>query len=231
MNQPYFRHIEQAAAAISNAAIRNALTSTIELHRKLDDVTRASVASIRDDKDFTPAGKTKKARDVIGSRAWEVIRAKKLARRLAENIEERRSALKLPEIESTDSAGAILRMQVRSGPLAGKTNQELRASASTMPPLYLQTILEAPALVGADAQTVDMVRSAAIELAHPGMTATLDAERDAVNLLANATEVMAKTFGELGELPNNIALEGFLNERVVDQRHIDAEVERIINES
>lgn len=230
MNQPYFRHIEQAAAAISNAAIRSALTSTIELHRKLDDVTRSSVANIRDDKDLSPGGKTKKARDVIGSRAWEVIKAKMLARRLAENIEEKRAALKLPEIDKTDAAGAILRNRVRDQ-LTGKTNQELRGLIPTMSPLYLQTILEAPELIAADAQTADVARSAAIELAHPGMTAKLEAERDAANLLANATEAAANTFGELGELPNKTALEGFLNERVADQRHIAADVERIINES
>ncbi|MCK1322922.1 hypothetical protein IVA94_18865 [Bradyrhizobium sp. 156] len=230
MNQPYFRHMEQAAAGISNAAIRSALTSTIELHRTLDDVTRSSVANIRDDKDFTQAGKTKKARDVIGSRAWEVIKAKMLARRLAEHVEEKRAALKLPEIDKTDAAGAILRNRVRDQ-LAGKSNQELRGLIPTMSSLYLQTILEAPELIGADAQTAEVARSAAIELSHPGMTATLQAERDAANLLANATAAMANTFGELGELPNKTALEGFLNERVVDQRHIAADVERQITEA
>ncbi|MCK1563635.1 hypothetical protein IVB08_06535 [Bradyrhizobium sp. 173] len=230
MNQPYFRHMEQAAAGISNAAIRSALTSTIELHRTLDDVTRSSVANIRDDKDFTQAGKTKKARDVIGSRAWEVIKAKMLARRLAEHVEEKRAALKLPEIDKTDAAGAILRNRVRDQ-LAGKSNQELRGLIPTMSSLYLQTILEAPELIGADAQTAEVARSAAIELSHPGMTATLQAERDAANLLANATAAMANTFGELGKLPNKTALEGFLNERVVDQRHIAADVERQITEA
>lgn len=229
MNQPYFRHIEQAAAAISNTAIRNALTSTIELHRTLEDVTRASVANIRSDKDLSPAGATKKARDVIGSRAWEVIRAKKRARRLAEKIEERRAALKLPEIDKADAAGAILRNRVRDQ-LAGKTNQELRALIPNMSSLYLQTILEAPELISVDAQTADVARSAAIELAHPGMTAALDAERDAVNLLVNATEAVAQTFGELGELPNKTAIENFLNERVVDQRHIDRDVEELITQ-
>ncbi|MCP3409222.1 hypothetical protein [Bradyrhizobium sp. CCGB01] len=230
MSQPYFRHSERVAAAISNAAIRNALTGTIELHCTLDDVTRASVANIRDDKDLSPAGKTKKAREVIGSRAWEVIKAEMLARRLAERIEEKRAALKLPEIDKTDAAGAILRNRVRDQ-IAGKTQQELRALIPTMSPLFLTTILEAPELIGADAQTVDVARTHAIELAHPGMTATLEAEREAVSLLANATAVMTKAYGELGELPNNTALKLFLDERVVDQRHIAAEVERLITEA
>lgn len=230
MNTPYYLHMEQAAAGISNAALRNALTGVVGLHRTLDDVTRSSVANIRDDKDFTQAGKTKKARDVIGSRAWEVIKAKMLARRLAEHVEEKRAALKLPEIDKTDAAGAILRNRVRDQ-LAGKSNQELRGLIPTMSSLYLQTILEAPELIGADAQTAEVARSAAIELSHPGMTATLQAERDAANLLANATAAMANTFGELGELPNKTALEGFLNERVTDQRHIAADVERQITEA
>ncbi|UFW82848.1 hypothetical protein BjapCC829_22935 [Bradyrhizobium barranii] len=231
MNQPYYRHMDQAAATISNAAIRKALVGAIELHRTLDDVTKASVANIRDDKDLSPSGKTRKVRDVIGSRAWEVIKAQKIARRLAERIEEKRAELKLPEIEPTDSAGAILRMQVRSGQLAGKTNQELRALIPTMSPLYLQTILEAPQLIGADAHTVDVARTHAIELAYPGMTAKLESDRDAVNLLVNATAAVVNTFGELGELPNKTAIEGFLNERLADQRHIDADVERQITES
>ncbi len=231
MNQPYYRHMEQVAAAISNAAIRNALTGAIELHRTLEDVTKMSVSAVRESADLSPTGKTRKVRDVIGSRAWEVIKTKMLARRLAERIEKKRAELKLPEIEPTDSAGAILRMQVRSGQLAGKTNQELRALIPTMSPLFLTTILEAPELIGADAQTVDVARTQAIELAHPGMTAKLEAERDAVNLLANATAAMANTYGELGELPNKTALELFLNERVVDQRHIAADVERQITEA
>ncbi|WP_375762623.1 hypothetical protein ACE10W_16695 [Bradyrhizobium sp. B025] len=227
MNQPYYRHMEQAAAAISSAPVRNALIGVIALQRTLDDVTRSSVANVRNDKDLSPAGKTKKVRDVIGPRAWEVIKAKMLARRLAEHIEEKRAALKLPEIDKADAAGAILRNRVRDQ-LAGKTNQELRGLIPAMSPLFLTTILEAPELIGADAQTVDIARNAASELAHPGMTATLDAERDAVNLLVNATKAVAKTYGELGELPNDTALEGFLNERVADQRHIAAEVERIV---
>lgn len=121
---PYFRHIEQATAAISNAAIRKALTSTIELHRTLQDVTKASVSNVRADANLSPAGVTKKAREVIGSRAWEVIKARMAARRLAERIEEKRAAIQLPEIDRTDAAGAALRSQVRAR-LAGKTNQEL----------------------------------------------------------------------------------------------------------
>ncbi|MET4208940.1 hypothetical protein [Bradyrhizobium sp. LA2.1] len=230
MNQPYYRHMEQAAATISNAAIRKALVGAIELHRTLDDVTKASVVAVRESADLSPAGKTKKARDVIGSRAWEVIKANMVARRLAERIEEKRAAVQLPEIDKTDAAGAILRNRVRDQ-LAGKTPQELRALIPTMSPLFLTTILEAPELIGADAQTVDVARTHAIELAHPGMTATLDAERDAVNLLVNATVAMANTFGELGELPNKTALKLFLDERVVDRRHIAAEVERLITEA
>ncbi|OSJ33254.1 hypothetical protein BSZ19_16585 [Bradyrhizobium japonicum] len=230
MNRPYYHHMEQIAAAISNAAIRNALVSTIELHRTLEDVTKTSVSAVRESADLSPAGKTKKAREVIGSRAWEVIEAKMLARRLAERIEEKRAAVQLPAIDKTDAAGAILRNRVRDQ-LAGKTPQELRALIPTMSPLFLQTILEAPELIGADAQTVDVARTQAIELAHPGMTAKLEADRDAVNLLANATAAMANTYGELGELPNKTALELFLNERVVDQRHIAAEVERLITEA
>ncbi|WP_234678910.1 hypothetical protein [Bradyrhizobium monzae] len=204
--------------------------STIELHRTLDDVTRASVAAVRDNKDLSPAGKTKQSRDIIGSRAWEVIKIKMIARRLAECIEEKRAAMKLPEIEPTDSAGAALRSQARAR-LAGKSNQELRGLIQTMSPLFLTTILEAPELVGADAQTVNVARTHAIELAHPGMTAALEAERDAATLLVNVTNAMAQTYGELGELPNNIALDGFLNERVQDQRHLAADVERLINQS
>lgn len=230
MNQPYFRHIEQAAAAISNATIRAALTGTIKLHRALEEVTRPSVANVRESADLSPAGKTKKARDVIGSRAWEVIKANMLARRLAERIEEKRRSVKLPEIDRTDAAGAILRNRVRDH-LVGKTNQELRGLIPTMSPLFLQTILESPELVAADAHTVDVARSHAIELAHPGMTAMLEAERDGVSLLANATAAMVNTYGDLGELPNKTSIELFLNERVVDQRHIAADVERQITEA
>ncbi|MET3964913.1 hypothetical protein [Bradyrhizobium sp. S3.9.1] len=40
-----------------------------------------------------------------------------------------------------------------------------------------------------------------------------------------------RSYAELGELPNETALGLFLAERVVDQRHIAAEVERLITEA
>ncbi len=75
------------------------------------------------------------------------------------------------------------------------------ADPDTCRRLYLQTLLEAPELVGADGETVEAARGRAIELVHPGATAALDAERDAVRLLTNATAVeLKKAACDLAEL-------------------------------
>ncbi|MGJ4996205.1 hypothetical protein ACQR0Z_17385 [Bradyrhizobium sp. HKCCYLS3077] len=226
----YLDFMETKAASLPNVAVRGALTNVLTLHRELMSTVAADVSKIRGNGDLSPAGKVKEARSRLTKDAWKVIKANMAARRLAERIEEKRAAVQLPAIDKSDAAGAVLRGQVRER-LAGKTNQELRGIIPTLSTLYLQTILEAPELLDADAETVEAARVQAVELVHPGMTAQLDAERDAVRLLASATAQMAKVFGELGDLPNAKALDVFLNETVQDQRHLAAAVEREITES
>ncbi|MCK1711522.1 MULTISPECIES: hypothetical protein [unclassified Bradyrhizobium] len=111
----------------------------------------------------------------------------------------------MPAIDKTDAAGAGLRSQVRDR-LAGKSAQELRALIPSMSLLFLQSILEAPELVGIDPATTEAVRNHAIDLVHPGALAELNAERDRVRLLANATAALAEAARDLAELPNAAAL-------------------------
>ncbi|WP_426615744.1 hypothetical protein [Bradyrhizobium sp. McL0616] len=145
--------------------------------------------------------------------------------RLAVRIDEKPAKVQLPAVDRTDAAGAALRSQVRDR-LNGNSAQELRALATDMSLLFAMAILEAPELVGADRDTVDAVRCRAIDLVHPGKLAELDAERDAVRLLASATTAVSDAALDLAEMPNAHALAEFLSEMVPDQRAIEADIER-----
>lgn len=221
MHPRYFDFLESQIASVSDVSVRGALTRVAKLHRNILETT----ANVRSNKDLSAQGRTKEARASLGKHAADLIRANATAQRLAARIEEKRAKIQLPAIDKTDAAGAALRSQVRDR-LNGKSAQELRALAPTMSPLYTQAILEAPELVGADRDTVDAVRTRAIDLIHPGRTAELDAARDAVRLLASATAEISNAARDLAELPNASALVEFLNQAVPDQRHIEAEIER-----
>ena len=192
----YFDFLESQAASISDVAVRGAITRVVKLHRDILETT----AKVRSNSDLSAQGRTKEARAVLGKQAWELIRANATVQRLDARINEKRAKIQLPAIDKTDAAGAVLRGQVRDR--LPKSSKELRALIPTMSALYLQTLLEAPELVGADAETVEAARGRAIELVQPGATAALDAERDAVRLLTGATAELGKAACELAELPN-----------------------------
>jgi hypothetical protein len=82
--------------------------------------------------------------------------------------------------------------------------------------MYLQTLLEAPELVGADRETAEAARTRAINIVHPGKLDELERERAAVQLLTNATAGAADAMRDLAELPNAHALNDFLNQSVPD---------------
>lgn len=220
MNERYYSLLKDQAAVIPNATVRTTFDRLIELHRDIDLIT----VSVRGDTDLSAQGRTKKARDEMKKNAWKMIRAKAFASRLNERIEEKRAKIELPPIDKTDAAGAVLRSQVRDR--MPKSPKELKASVSTMSLLYLQTLLEAPELVGADRETVEAARTRAIDIVHPGALEELERERAAVLLLNNATAATAEAMRDFAELPNAHALDDFLNQSVPDQRHIQADVER-----
>ncbi|WP_354234420.1 hypothetical protein [Bradyrhizobium sp. I1.8.5] len=184
----------------------------------------ATTAAVRGDKDLSAQGTTKKARDEMKKNAWKMLRAKAFASRLNDRIDEKRAKIELPPVDKTDAASAVLRSQVRDRlPTSAK---ELKAMVPTMSLLYLQTLLEAPELVGADRETAEAARTRAINIVHPGKLDELERERAAVQLLTNATAAAADAMRDLAELPNAHALNDFLNQAVPDQRHIQADVER-----
>lgn len=149
-----------------------------------------------------------------------MIRAKAFASRLNERIDEKRAKLELPAIDKTDAASAVLRSQVRDR--LPKSAKELKALVPTMSLLYLQTLLEAPELVGADREIAEDARTRAInrQARRVGARARRSAALDQRN--GGAADAMR----DLAELPNAHALNDFLNSTVPDQRHIQADVER-----
>ncbi|MGY3358811.1 hypothetical protein ACVWZK_005474 [Bradyrhizobium sp. GM0.4] len=220
MNERYFATIETQAAGVSDVAVRGALSRLSKLHRDI----LATMTSVRGNANLSAQGKAKEARDELKKKAHELIRANASVQRLSARIDEKRAKIQLPSIDKTDAAGAVLRSQVRDR--LPKSPKELRATISTMSLLYLQAILEAPELVGADRETIEAARGRAIDLVYPGKSAELDGERDAVRLLANATSAMSDAARELAELPNAHALGEFLAQIIPDQRAIEADVAR-----
>lgn len=217
----YQDYMESQIAGVSDVAVRGALTRVLKLHRDFLE----TAANVRGNTDLSAQGRTKEGRSFLGKRAHELIRANVTAQRLAARIGEKRAKIQLPAIDKTDAVGAALRSEVRKK-LDGKSAQELRALAPTMSALFAQAILEAPELVGADRDTVEAVRARAVDIVQPGRSAELDAERDAVRLLAGATAELSNAARDLAELPNASALSEFLNQAVPDTRHIEAEIER-----
>lgn len=221
MHPRYFDFLDGQIAGVSDVAVRGAMTRISKLHRDILTTT----ANVRGNKDLSAQGRTKEARSFLGKHAAELVRANAMVQRLTARIDEKRSGFQLPAIDKTDAAGAVLRSQVRDR-LAGKSTKEIRALVPTMSLLYLQAILEAPELVDVDRETIDAARSHAIDIVHPGKLTELNAERDAVRLLASATTALSEAARDLAELPNNYALTDFLNQTVPDQRAIAADVER-----
>lgn len=219
----YFDHMNSTIAAMPDGVTKAALDSVVKIHGDIE----ATKANVRGNADLSAQGKRKEAQAFMSKRAHEVIRAKTTAHRLATHLDEKRAKIKLPEIDRTDAVGAALRSQVRDR-LASKSEAELRALVPSMSLLFAQAILEAPELIGIDPVTTSAVRDHAIELVHPGKLAELNAERDAVRLLAHATAVAVDAARDLAELPNAHALDDFLNATVPDQRHIEAEIERSV---
>lgn len=221
MHPRYFDFLEGQIASVSDVAVRGAMTRVAKLHRDILE----TATNVRGNRDLSPQGRTKEARSFLGMRAPDLIRANALVQRLAARIDEKRAKVQLPAVDKTDAAGAALRSQVRDR-LNGKSAQELHALAPTMSLLYAMAILEAPELVGADRETIEAARGRAIDMVHPGKLAELDAERDAVRLLASATTALSDAARDLAELPNSHALNDLLSQAVPDRRAIDAEVER-----
>lgn len=221
MNDRYFSFLEGQAANITDAAVRGAISHVVKLHRHI----LATTTYVRGNTDLSAKGRAKEGRTVLGKHAWELIRANAMAQRLGARVDEKRAKIQLPVIDKMDAAGAVLRSQVRDR-LTGKSAAEIRSLIPSMTLLQVCAVLEAPELIGADRDIVGAVHSRAMDILHPGTSAALDAERDAVRLLTNATAELSKAACDLAELPNSHALNDFLNQTVPDTRHIEADVER-----
>ncbi|MCK1619560.1 hypothetical protein IVA96_23885 [Bradyrhizobium sp. 159] len=221
MNDRYFDHLTNSTADIGDIHVRAAAARITNVHRAI----LAAIAANIGDRDLTPTGKQKKGRDELKQKAPDLVKINALVQRLAARTDEKRAAVQLPAIDKTDTAGAVLRGQVRDR-LAGKSPQELRALIPTMSALYLQTILEAPELIGADRETVDAARARVIDVVRPGMSAELERERVAVNLLVNAAAALSTDARELADLPTANALDAFIAEAVPNPSGIVAEIAR-----
>jgi hypothetical protein len=215
----YLTFMDDTKAAMPDGPPKAALGRVINLHR---DIEAAKAANYRN-RDLSPEGQVKSARETLKKTAADLVRANLTAKRLAGRIEEKRASLKLPEIEKTDVASAMARAQARDR-LNGKSAKEIAAMVPTMSLLQLQAIVEAPELAGVNANVAEAARNRAIEIVHPGRLAVIDAELDAVRLLQNATNALYDAAGQLADMPSH-ALTDFVNQAVPDTSSIERDVE------
>ncbi|MBR0793979.1 hypothetical protein JQ615_01105 [Bradyrhizobium jicamae] len=217
----YLDFMTKTIDAMSDSPVKAYLRRTISTQAAFEQ----AAVKFASDQNLSPSGVVNEGRKHLKAHAHELVRVRKIAERASAHIADQRSKLKLQAVDPTDAASAILRGQVRDK-LAGKSSKEIAALAPSLSPLFLSAIIEAPELLGIDQNAAEAVRDAAIERAYPGELAKLRDQQDAVNLLINAIRPLADAARSLAGLPNEHALNEFVNEAVPDQRHIEADVER-----
>jgi hypothetical protein len=222
MHAHYIKAMTTTAAGMPEGPIKAALNRVITSHSDLGDAQTKT----RVNRDLSHEGKIKAAREALGKKAPDLIRADLTAKRILKRLDEKKAALKLPEIEPMNSAAASTRAQARDR-MWGKSEKEIQALIPTMSLLQLQALIEAPELAGVNAGVADVARNRAIEILHPGKLAAIDAERDAARLLQNATSAMLESAREFSNLPNTQALNEFVNQAVPDTRAIERDVEDV----
>jgi hypothetical protein len=122
----------------------------------------------------------------------------------------------------------MLRMQIRTKLERMSKGERKAFLASATDPMYLAAVIEAPnELSGIDADTRDMIVARAVEMAHPGELAALEKSNAEIAMLDVAARVLAEHAAEIAGIHPR-ALDGFLAEAIPDQRHLEADAERIV---
>jgi hypothetical protein len=221
MTPKYFELLDGHAANM-RGPLKAALNHVAKVHQEILTV-KANVAGNRD---LSAEGKTKEARSFLTKRAFELVRANMTARRLGDRIAEKRANLKIPDIDKTDVVAAAMAVEMcRRVYAMPRAEKKANLSIASLP--YIQAVLAAPdELTGIDAELRNLATSRALDLAHPGKAAEIQADQEALYLLQNAAKVMSDEARALVKLPNENALADFINQAVPDQRHIAADVER-----
>ena len=190
------------------------------------DTFESERAKIAADANLSPLGKRDKIQKFVTEHAHEIVRVKKAAEKANANMAKRRTNLKLPQIDRTDAAAAAMRSELRNMVFQMSAG-ERKAFLPTADPMFWQAVLEAPnALTGIDSDTRQMVQSLAIESAHPGALAKIEADSEAIQLLQSTAQVLTEHAAEVAELPNVKALDELIDTAVPDQRHLEADAER-----
>src|SRR6266404_5989916 len=147
------------------------------------DTFEAEARKIGADANLSAAGKKQKVTKFVYDQAHELIRVRMTAEKAKANLAKRRAKLQPPPIDKTDAAAAAMRSELRAQ-LVRMSAGERKAFLPTADPMFWQAVLEAPnALTKIDNDTRQMVQSLAIESAHPGALAKIEADSEAIQLL------------------------------------------------
>jgi hypothetical protein len=212
------------AASLADGPIKAGITRAMTAY----DSFAAERAKIENDPNLSGAGKRQKVQEFLKANVHEVVRVQKLTEKTKAKQAEKRKKLAPPAIDKTDAAGAMLRAQVRTKLESMSRGERKAFLASATDPLYLAAVLEAPnELSGVDAETREMVLAKSIEIAHPGALAALERDNLAVQMLDVAARVLTEHAAEIAGLPNVRALDDLINTAIPDQRHLEADAERI----
>jgi hypothetical protein len=200
------------------AAIQRAMT----VCKNFQDEAR----KIADDKNLSQEGRREKRDAFLKTNSPEIIRARKAAAAAIGRIRERRSKFKLPGIDRTDAATAAMHGQIRDR-LFKMSAGERDAFLPTADPMFWQAALEAPnMLTGINDETRETLVSLSLEKTYPGQLAQIEHDREAAQLLKSASQILSEAVCEISNFPNVTVLDQILDENVMDQRHIDADVSR-----
>jgi hypothetical protein len=203
--------------------VKAGVTRALNAMSNFETETAGSIAKIRANADLTPDGKRKAVRAEVAKNAHEVLRIQKLADRAKSRFVEKRTKVQFPAVDRTDAITAAV-YRAFWDKAAKMSPGELKALLPTASLTFCQAILAAPIeLIGAVGNAREDVLSRAIEIAQPGATAAFDRDMTALNVAAQALGDVVKG---IADLPNNAALNEFLNTSVPDQRNIDADIER-----
>ena len=215
------------AAPLADGPIKAGITRAMTAY----DTLNTERAKVDNNPNYSPTGKRTETQKFIRSNLHEVVRVTKLAEKMKAKQAEKRKKLQPPAIDKTDVASAMLRARACDRLEKMGKGERKAFLASTSDPLYLAAVLEAPndMIGGIDAETREMVLAKSIEIAHPGALAALERENQSVQMLDVAARVLAEHAAEIAGLPNVRALDELINTAIPDQRHLEADAERIVS--
>lgn len=198
------------------------LQRVVEFHRKV----RAKHAEISADAKLSTLGKKDAIREFVVDHAHEIVRAKKSVAAMQAAIEKRRAALGPAPLDRNDVSAAMVRSDIRKMLATAKPAERARHLLSPDETM-IAAILEAPnSLSGISDEDRQRIFAGAVEMAHPGEMARLEAAENAATLLLAAVRVVLNTTSAAADFPDSGTFDSALETAVGSTTALDADIDR-----